>query len=212
MSSGLLILTQLNSETHWGLERTRDEVWAAAAVPRPLVLLFSVVWKQQNAVHQKPPVCGYPWRGSSSTTRKNVLFSAEGSKKTLAENRWHLQDSFSAIWLAYENNTCYPTNNSLSLQTDVSQLTMLEARKEDAALWSEKVFPQKDSASIYRVLPKDPKGPRESWAGTDLSFTLFCVMQWWHSPIRRLPAVLRVFKREILRAKNLKLSDGKLQI
>lgn len=171
-----------------------------------------MVWKQQNALHQKPPVCGHPRRGSSSTTRKSVLFGAEGSKKTLAENRWHLQDSFSAIWLAYENNTCYPTNNSLSLQTDVSQLTILEARNEDPALRIQKGFPQEDSASIFRVLPKDPKGPKESWGDTNLSFTLFCVMQWEHSPTRRLPAALRASKRKILRVKNSKLSDAKLQI
>lgn len=171
-----------------------------------------MVWKQQNALHQKPPICGHPRRGSSSTTRKSVLFGAEGSKKTLAENRWHLQDSFSAIWLAYENNTCYPTNNSLSLQTDVSQLTILEARNEDPALRIQKGFPQEDSASIFRVLPKDPKGPKESWGDTNLSFTLFCVMQWEHSPTRRLPAALRASKRKILRVKNSKLSDAKLQI
>lgn len=52
---------------------------------------------------------------------KNPLFSAEGRrKKILAEHNGIYRDSFSAIWLVYENNTCYPTNNCLSLQIDVS--------------------------------------------------------------------------------------------
>lgn len=124
-----------------------------------------MVWKQQNALHQKPPVCGHPRRGSSSTTRKSVLFGAEGSKKTLAENRWHLQDSFSAIWLAYENNTCYPTNNSLSLQTDVSQLTILEARNEDPALRIQKGFSTGRFRFHLSSAAQRPKGAKGELGG-----------------------------------------------
>lgn len=109
--------------------------------------------------------------------------------------------------------------------TLVTQLTIPSVCKQMCHSWqswkqgmrtrhcgSKRVFPQEDSASIFRVLPKDPKGPKESWGDTNLSFTLFCVMQWEHSPTRRLPAALRASKRKILRVKNSKLSDAKLQI